>query len=528
MLPMQLLRARVRGSRVYPAWAKGTDLELEVAERLISVFEEGKTLKQVHEEVEELEHAYESTGLSFKFVRGLSLLLERESQLESPSVSIEPSKAREVVFRIVNERYGGFVTDGRSEAIELAARELGITSEELERILWADSEGNLVLSKGPSYDPTGLLKRYNLSLLQTVLFKALRVTVRTRASGSEVKRFLRAVKRFGLMYVAEKSDHVELRVDGPASVLKMTTKYGVSLAKSIPYVVSMSDWHISADVLRKRGKRKDVLHFTLSSSSRWLFPKDGEEEAAYDSSLERSFSSIASSAGWTVLREPEPLLAGNSLLIPDFLIRKGGIGIYVEVMGFWTPDYVERKIRKLNEVKEPMLILVRRDLLCSKAMKLPKDVIAIEGSKIDRVSLLRELERIEKKFLRGARKIGDQELLKRGDILPVKELTEDLGLTKEQFRELLDSREYVMLGDYLVRRSSLELLKGEGLPRSVRDLKELLRRLSLPVEIAIPLANHLGYEVVWMGLDEDDAEIRERGTWASNRSETEGSRAFKS
>lgn len=512
MLPMQLLRARVRGSRVYPVWARGTDLELEVAERLISVFEEGKTLKQIHEEVEELEHVYESAGLSFKFLRGLSLLLERESHLESPSVSIEPSKAREVVFRVVNERYGGFVTDGRSDAIGLAARELGIVPEELERILWADSEENLVLSKGPSYDPMGLLKRYNLSLLQTVLFKALRVTVRTRASGSEVKRFLRAIKRFGLMYVAEKSDSIELRVDGPASVLKMTTKYGVSLAKSIPYVVSMSDWHISAEVLRKRGKRKDTLYFTLSSSSRWLFPEDRKEKPTYDSSLERSFSSIAGSAGWTVLREPEPLLAGNSLLIPDFLIKKGGIRIYVEVMGFWTPDYVEKKIRKISEVKEPMLILVRRDLLCSKVMRLPKDVIAIEGSKIDKVSLFRELERIEKRILREARKVGDQELLKRGDILFIEELTEDLGLTREQLKELLDSHEYVLLGDYLVRRSLIERLKGEKLPRSVRDLKELLRRISLPVEIAIPLANHLGYEVVWRGLDEDDAEILERKT----------------
>ncbi len=504
MLPTQLLRVRVRGSKLYPMWARGTDLELEVAERLISAFEEGKTLKQVHEEVEEIEHAYES-AVGFKFVRGLSLLLERESQLESPSVSVEPSKAREVVFRIVNERYGGFVTDEREEAIRLAALELGVTPEELERILWSDSEENLLLSKAADYDPPSLLRRYNLSLLQTVLFRALRMTVRTSASGSELKRFLKVVKRLGLMYIAEKSDSLELRVDGPASVLKMTTKYGVSLAKSIPYVVSMSDWYISADILRKR----KTLHFTLSSSSKGLFPECQWEEPLYDSSLERSFSSIAGSAGWTVIREPEPLLAGNSIIIPDFLIRKGSIKVYVEVMGFWTPDYVERKIRKISEVREPMLILVRKDLLCSKAMRLPKEVMAMEGSKMDKVSLLRELERIERRILRESRKISDQELLKRGDILAIEELTEDLGLTREQLRELLDSREYVLLGDYLVRKSSLERLRD--LPRSVRDLKDLLRRMGLPAEIAIPLANYLGYEVVWRGLDEDDAEIRGRG-----------------
>ena len=511
MLPSQLLRIRVRGSKVYPLWAKGTDLELEVAEQLISMFKEGKTLKQIHEEIEELEQIYESAGLDFKFVRGLALLLERASSFESPSASIEPSKAREVVFRIVNEIYGGFVTDGRDYVIEIAARELGLTPNELERALWADSEENLILTQGPDYSPSSLLRQYNMSLLQTTLFKALNMTIRTKSSGTEVKRLLRAVKRLGLMYTATKSDLVELRIDGPASVLKMTTKYGTSLAKLIPHVVSMRSWYIMADIVRKRGRRKAFLSFTLSSSSRELFPQERPEEPLYDSELERSFSSIVGSAGWIALREPEPLIAGNSILIPDFLLKKGAAKIYVEVMGFWTPDYVEKKLRKIREVKEPMLILTRRDLLCSKVLRIPKDVIAIEGNKIDKVALLRKLEEIEQRILGEVReRIGDQDLIKRGEVIAVKELAKELGLTGEQLKRLLDTDNYVLLGDYLVKRSLLEQLREEDIPGVIKEFKEVLRRIGLPVDIAIPLANYLGYDVVWRGLDEDNAEIRVR------------------
>jgi predicted nuclease of restriction endonuclease-like RecB superfamily len=87
----------------------------------------------------------------------------------------------------------------------------------------------------------------------------------------------------------------------------------------------------------------------------------------FDSSIEQSFSeafmALANSQaadGWQLEREPEPLLLNSSIgetttqsiFIPDFALTRGTRRIYVEILGFWTPSYRERKIARLQQLKE--------------------------------------------------------------------------------------------------------------------------------------------------------------------------------
>ncbi len=67
-----------------------------------------------------------------------------------------------------------------------------------------------------------------------------------------------------------------------------------------------------------------------------------EETEVYDSRVEQDFAYRfkALHTGWTVTREPEPLPVGNRVMIPDFALQKGGLKVYLEVMGFWTPRYL--------------------------------------------------------------------------------------------------------------------------------------------------------------------------------------------
>jgi predicted nuclease of restriction endonuclease-like RecB superfamily len=79
----------------------------------------------------------------------------------------------------------------------------------------------------------------------------------------------------------------------------------------------------------------------------------------YDSSIEQSFAEAFSALennrgadGWQLEREPEPLLLEQGILIPDFALSRAGYRLYVEILGFWTPAYRERKIQKLRQLKE--------------------------------------------------------------------------------------------------------------------------------------------------------------------------------
>ncbi len=503
MLPSQLLRARTSRGKIYPLWARGSDEELQLARDLISAFKTGTRLSEIHEKVEEIEEIYEFMGMDYKLVRGLTILLERTSRFERPITAVEPERAREVVFRLINAKYGGFAPEEmRGYIISEAARELGVRKEELEKSLWADSDKLQVLVEGPRYSPEDLLKEYNLSLLQTTLFKALGLKIETRAQGWEVKNLLRNLKRFGLMYAAERGDDgILIEVSGPASILKMTTRYGTSIAKLIPYIVSMSHWIIQAKISRNRR----ILTLLVDSRSRELFPSEELGEPEYDSSLERRFALIAEAAGWRAIREPEPLVVGRSIVIPDFLLMKGGAKIYVEVMGFWTPEYVEKKVRKLSLLREPMLILARKDLLCSRTEKIPKDVFYMEGGKIDRVALLKRLDELERKLISSLSKISDDDL--GGMMVDLRKLARSKNLTLDQLKEIISLKHYVVSGDFAIRNDLIDLFREKGIPRKVRDLKFMLRSMNLPEEAAIPLALALGHEITWHGLDEDEAEI---------------------
>ncbi len=91
----------------------------------------------------------------------------------------------------------------------------------------------------------------------------------------------------------------------------------------------------------------------------------------YDSSIEQSFAeafhSLANSDGadgWQLEREPEPLLIAypsmetaastisHGIFIPDFALTRDNQRIYVEILGYWTPAYRERKIAKLQLLKD--------------------------------------------------------------------------------------------------------------------------------------------------------------------------------
>jgi predicted nuclease of restriction endonuclease-like RecB superfamily len=96
-------------------------------------------------------------------------------------------------------------------------------------------------------------------------------------------------------------------------------------------------------------------------------PKGNE---VYDSSIEQFFAEAFTSLvgsfaadGWRLEREPEPLLlpshgnASQGIFIPDFALTRDRHRIYLEILGFWTPSYRERKLQKLQQLKG------RRDIL---------------------------------------------------------------------------------------------------------------------------------------------------------------------
>jgi len=200
----------------------------------------------------------------------------------------------------------------------------------------------LVISKVDEIDVEKLIKMYNLSLLQTALFNSTAMNFEIEGN---YKSVFRAIKFFGLMYeITKAGESVEVEVVGPASLVKMVRKYGVSMAKAVPHVISAKKWKINAKILE--GDR--LYELEIDSSSKHLFP-DVEPEVKYDSSFEVEFFRRIRNLGYLVEREPGVINAGGKAFIPDFAIWKDGWSekVYVEIAGFWTEDYLKRKVEKI-------------------------------------------------------------------------------------------------------------------------------------------------------------------------------------
>ena len=103
----------------------------------------------------------------------------------------------------------------------------------------------------------------------------------------------------------------------------------------------------------------DPLPVKILADSTAPFQISEATTSIFDSSIEQSFAEAFLALqqshavdGWQLIREPEPLLLEQGIFIPDFALTRDQQRVYVEILGFWTPAYRERKIQKLQQLQE--------------------------------------------------------------------------------------------------------------------------------------------------------------------------------
>ena len=70
------------------------------------------------------------------------------------------------------------------------------------------------------------------------------------------------------------------------------------------------------------------------------------------------------------------LETGGELLIPDFVFTHAdGTEVALEIVGYWTPEYLANKVRKLGRVRAPNLLVAVRRSLAVQAGTLPQTVL---------------------------------------------------------------------------------------------------------------------------------------------------------
>ncbi len=365
MLPSDLLISRLSGESIAPKRLAIDKSNLALAQSLIDCFSQaqGKRQGELDKQLSELE----GHNPDFKIQRGLAHLLRQafcEFEVVSP---LEPAELRPRVFEKAAQAVQSQAQTERTlEAIATTlSQELDreVLAQEVRQGLYADLPQNRILTQ---YDPPtaeALLHRYNLSQVQGIFYQATQLVLNAhRNDPGEYKLLFRYLKLFQLMaYIEGDPDQgFTITVDGPTSLFKASTRYGLSIAKLLPALLHVSRWSLTAQLIRKDfyTKEKRPARFSLDADCGLVshYPPG----KTYDSMLEESFVKRWDKlkTDWRLEREVDLIPIPGSVMIPDFrLVHPDGQTRLLEIVGYWRPEYLRKKFAQVKKSGRTDIVL---------------------------------------------------------------------------------------------------------------------------------------------------------------------------
>lgn len=239
---------------------------------------------------------------------------------------------------------------------EIATR-LGRCWNEIDGELFADVIEFHRLAEFAGYpDARALLARYNVAQVQVALFDAVSMSV---WATEDFKTVLRYAKLARLMHtiVRTGTGRYCFRFDGPASVLRQTRRYGVAMARFLPALIACRGWRMHAVIrTRRRG-----FHVSLDLSTEDGLHSHLPAPEQFDSLVEEAFAEKwgpEKRNGWLLDREGEILHCRQKVFVPDFVFRHDdGRTVLMEIVGFWTPEYIQAKVQTLRTFEDHRILL---------------------------------------------------------------------------------------------------------------------------------------------------------------------------
>lgn len=222
------------------------------------------------------------------------------------------------------------------------------------------------------YTAEDLRADYDLGQAQALLYSATEVTVETRR---DLKFIVQHARLARLLHRLERvPGGYRFRFDGPNSVLRLTHAYGVDFARFLAALVQARDWRLQASIVLRKGWRPLAFRLSATDGLRSRHPAPALFDSALEAALARKFGSERQ--GWRLAREGAVLEADGALLVPDFVFtHTDGTEVVLEIVGYWTPEYVEAKFRKLSALRGVNLLVAVPRRLALRAGALPAEVL---------------------------------------------------------------------------------------------------------------------------------------------------------
>lgn len=368
MLTRELAIADYDRGRVQPdrLTQKRHSQYLLLAESMLRIYRQGQGSMrgQLHRSVHQLFD--DQLDCPVRRIDAMCKLLDERAKYDKDKRG-NAAELRKKVFRLAAQKHPLVTTaDQLFESDQIAVKQeiadqLGIPWSKIERELFSDVQQFHRLVDFEGYESAAaLLARYNVAQSQAVLYDAVAMTIWAK---DDFKLILRYAKLARLMHTISRQPDGQyvIYLDGPVSVLKQTRRYGVAFAKFLPSILACKDWRLQAVIQHRRSNWQN--QFRLS-------PADGLKpsttaENPFDSKLEESFADKWGDQpreGWTLIREGEILHRDQKVFVPDFVFEhEDGRRVLLEIVGFWTPEYLAAKQQTLAIFHDQKILLAIAD-----------------------------------------------------------------------------------------------------------------------------------------------------------------------
>ena len=368
MLTRELAIATFDRGRLIPdrLTRKSHALYVDLAQSMLQVYQNGvgKNRRTLHNTVRQL---FSGSDCPPRRILAFCKLLDDASEYADGDRG-KTAKLRQSVFRAAAKCHplvtisDSLFEHDESEMKRRIAEEHGMDWPQLKDRLFADLMEYHVLKSFKGFERSeSLLARYNVAQAQVALFDAAELTV---VATQDFKSILRYAKLARLMHrITKRSNGYLFEFDGPASLLQNTHRYGSAMAKFLPGLLSCQGWSMVATIRASRfqGSLRLELNDKCGLTSETI------RADAFDSKVEESFCAKwgeQARNGWRLERETEILHRVQTAFFPDFVfVHEDGRRVLMEVIGFWTPEYLNHKSKVLKLFHDqPILLAVAESL----------------------------------------------------------------------------------------------------------------------------------------------------------------------
>jgi uncharacterized protein len=349
MLTSDLALSWRRGDRVNPRYIKTDDANyLQEAEGLIAIFceNEGRRRAELNAELNE----YVGFGTNYKIMRGLIKLLTDRCEFETRSAAGEPIEIRKTLFLAAKNFHPVNNENVKTEIIERVAQELNCSAQEVLESLYADLTDNQKLISFETLSPRELIDRYNLAQAQALLYRCLEMHLWIEPQrASDYREIFNAIKSFRLIHSIKGNavNGYHITLTGPVSMFHRSQKYGVQMAVFLPALLNCKSWRMRAEI---HSKERDNAFYELDSNQKLLRSHYDNTPEYENPVIEKLFANWRKlKSEWTLEANREVVDLGQTAFIPDLVLRHpNGKKVYLDVLGFWTPDSLKKRLREFE------------------------------------------------------------------------------------------------------------------------------------------------------------------------------------